>query len=215
MRDTFHHPSSARRYAPPTCGARLRAHLRRAFGRDRNPLCRPVDRLRSRVVLGGLLLAAVAAALCWYPALVVQRHEEAAASRTARHDHQVQAAVLAPSTASSDPQPFGYSGGYDTRIGWTYPAGRQHETVVTTPGALAQSARIPLWVDDTGALTVAPRSGGEIALDAAWAGMTAVIGVAAGVGLVVTAVDRAVARGARRAWGEEWATIEPSWSGRA
>jgi hypothetical protein len=216
MSDTFHfHPSARRRFAPPTCRARLMAHVRRAAGRERNPLCRPVDRLRSRVVLAGLAIVLVALSFCWYPALLVDRHEAADAARMARHDHLVEATVAVASTPSNDPQPFGTSSGFDTRLGWAFPAGRGHDAVLNTVGALPKGARVPVWVDDTGTLTVAPRSGAEIAMDAAWAGVTALIGELALVAVAVGMFDRLLTRGSRHAWEKEWATVEPTWSGRS
>jgi hypothetical protein len=194
---------------------RLRTHLRRAAGREPNPLLRRADRARSCLVLLGLLAIVTVLALCWLPGLIVQQMEHAETARQAPHRHQVTAVAVTDSIASDDPQPFAGATGYQTALGWTYPAGHPHRLAVETPQAERTGAATKLWVDDNGAPVPPPRTASDITMDAMWTSGSALLGEAMlGVGLV--AVCRAALhRRAQLAWEREWAQVEPRWTGRA
>ncbi|WP_051939765.1 Rv1733c family protein [Phaeacidiphilus oryzae] len=195
--------------------ARLRAHARRAAGRDPNPLIRRADRVRSGLVLIGVLTVVALLALCWLPGLLVRDFENAETAQQAPHRHRISAVAVADSAPSDAPQPFSGTAGYETELGWTYPAGTPHRLLVETSDAQRAGTRTQLWVDDSGRPVPPPRTQSDITVDALWTSGSTLLAEAM-LGVAAVTVGRAVLhRRAQRAWEREWAQVEPRWTGRA
>jgi len=191
------------------------AHLRRALGADHNPLCRPIDRARSRLWLGARLSILLAVALACAAAFLTLREAEANARAAAAHVHKSQAVVLTP-PEGTDPSPTGDGRiTYQARVSWTTPAGQTATGEATVPANAQPGSTVAVWLNDSGTLAPGPRSAAGLQSDAIAVG----IGTATGVSLTVIAVlgVRRVALDHRAAadWDREWAEVEPTWSGRA
>lgn len=85
--------------------APLALQLRRAAGRDGNPLCRPVDRARSRLLVVVALTLVLSVVLGLLVALTVLSSMQVQAHRTALHRHQVTATTSAEAPRRSAPRP--------------------------------------------------------------------------------------------------------------
>ncbi|MEV4616883.1 hypothetical protein AB0K43_30460 [Kitasatospora sp. NPDC049258] len=200
---------------PPTAHTTLREHLRRAVGRDGNPLCRCADRARSRLVAG--LVLALAAALAAGALLAVLtwdsgRHEAAA---EALHRHRTTATTLATAvpdgTAGS---PVDGTESVLVEASWSYPQAGQVSGWVSVPSGTAAGSQVPVWVDDGGQAAPAPRSGTDIVLSAVVTGLLSSSGLAVAAGVACALRYRMVDRRARAAWEPAWERVEPLWSGR-
>ncbi|MFE9425656.1 hypothetical protein ACFYNO_22110 [Kitasatospora sp. NPDC006697] len=200
---------SASTAAPrPSAPSPLRRHLGRALGRDRNPLCRPVDRARSRLLLAlwaGVVLAAVAGTVVALALLGVRRAE---AQRAGAHLHQVTATVTGRPVADSTDAAAAAS------AAWSYPGADRHSGTVSVPGDAAAGSRVPVWVGDSGSPAGAPPTETAMVTGAALDGTGAalLVAVAAQTGYLLR--RRALDRRAERAWEPDWAQVEPFWSGR-
>lgn len=114
------------------------AHLRRALGTDHNPLCRPLDRARSRLWLGARLSILLAAALACAAAFLTLREAEANARAAAAHVHRSQAVLLTP-PEGTDPSPTGDGHvTYEAQVAWTSPAGHTTTGQATVPRTLSR-----------------------------------------------------------------------------
>jgi hypothetical protein len=185
-------------------------HLRRAAGLEHNPLCRRVDRARSRLVLAAVVALAVSAVAAAVVALALLNGMRAGAGEAARHRHQVTATtVAAPGTSTAQ----GIVSG--AQAVWTYPAGHRAEGVVDVPNGTPVGATVPIWVDDTGATAPAPPAASQLAVSASVYGLATFCGLAAVVGGAYLLRRGSIERGAARGWEAEWADVEPVWSRRS
>ncbi|WP_052709636.1 hypothetical protein [Streptomyces sp. NRRL S-495] len=188
----------------------FRTQVRRASGLDRNPLCRPVDRARSRtalalpVVLG--LLIAVGAVV----AVLVFRVETHAEQETARHRHAVTATTVGPAV-TDDLRTGGARAHAPAR--WAYPVGPGGGTVQVSTGTPVGSA-VAIQLDDSGVPAAGARTTAAVLSDAG------ILGVGTATGLVSLAVVghtvhcRTLDRRAERSWEPDWERVEPLWSQR-
>ncbi|MFD4660649.1 hypothetical protein ACFWP2_34125 [Kitasatospora sp. NPDC058444] len=198
--------------AGPVPHRRRRDHLRRAFGRDGNPLVRPIDRSRSRVLLltalgiGLALLFGAGAAADRFASV---RHRE---STTAARLHDVQAVTLAPAQRRIDPGTGRTR--YEAEAAWTSPDGRGTTGTVSVPGSTATGSAVGIRVDDTGRPVPPPPGTIRAAADAACLGFLAFGGLTtlliAGLSIRLMLLDRR----ADEAWQRSWSSFEPRWSGR-
>jgi hypothetical protein len=98
---------------------------------------------------------------------------------------------------------------------YTDPLGRQHEAVVTVNGDPPTGAVVPVWVDRDGNVTARPPTDA----DAVVFGTAVAFGVvAAGLVLLLgtwAVVRRELDRRNAVSWAQEWALVEPEWSGRS
>ncbi|MCU7826459.1 hypothetical protein [Kitasatospora sp. DSM 101779] len=193
----------------PEAGRPVRSHLRRAAGLDHNPLCRRVDRARSRLLVGAVLLAVLSVAAALVTAQVLLHDMRADARRTAEHRHPATATTLA--TAAGIPgRPLDTVGAPAT---WTV-AGANRTGTVAVPSGTPQGTKVPIWVDDAGTVAEPAPADSQLAVSAASFGLMAL----AAAGTVSTAVF--VLRGgvldhrAADAWEDDWTLVEPLWSGR-
>ncbi|WP_405015794.1 hypothetical protein OHV05_00825 [Kitasatospora sp. NBC_00070] len=189
-------------------------HLRRALGFERNGLSRPLDRARSRALLLGALGLALATLVGTAAALVELGSGQRRATAAAVGLHQVDAVVRTPARRADAGATLSRTG-YRAEAAWTSPAGqdRSGTIVLTRPAAPGATTRI--WVGDTGALATAPPSATDVAVGAGVAGLFTLGGlsvlVAAGLGLRLRSLDRA----ATDDWQQDWARLEPIWTGRS
>ncbi|MFJ8625080.1 hypothetical protein ACIRD3_19845 [Kitasatospora sp. NPDC093550] len=136
----------------PTSRTSLRGHLRRAVGRDRNPLCRPLDRAYSRLVAGAALMVLVTLVLAAVTALVVYRAEADDAAQAARHRHVVTAVTTGPAL-SDDPRAGSAREHAPAR--WTYPVGPGTGSI-PVPDGTATGTALPVGLNDAGHPVGAP-----------------------------------------------------------
>ncbi|MFB7667730.1 hypothetical protein ACFC1R_28015 [Kitasatospora sp. NPDC056138] len=181
-------------------------HVRRAVGRDSNPLCRCLDRARSRLVLALVFAFAGALALASAVSLLVVHSERGAALQTARHRHLVTATIVGP--ALSD------GAGTTAEATWVRPPSEPQRGPVDAPGDVRVGATVPVWVNDQGRLAAPVRSDDEIAADAASIGLMALAGLSLSVEALYTYRRHMLDRRAQNGWGTEWEQVEPLWSGR-
>ncbi|MBO1413152.1 hypothetical protein [Streptomyces sp. FH025] len=196
-----------------TAGGTLRRNLRRALGRDTNPLSRPVDRSRSRAWLWALLamaLASLAGAGAAAADYTTARQQSLA---TAARLHRVEAVVHTP--ARSAAAPVTGATVYEADASWTYPGDEDHTGTVTVTRRTAVGSTVSTWVDDSGRPAAAPPSVTYSATNAVLVGLAAFGGLTV---LVATGLNARLAFLDRRAadsWRYSWTLFEPVWSGRA
>ncbi|MEU1283485.1 hypothetical protein [Kitasatospora sp. NPDC005856] len=195
------------RRAPHTS---LRGHARRAVGRDRNPLCRPVDRAYSRLVAASALMALVTVLLAAVAAVLVHRAETDDARDLARHRHAVTAVTTGPAQ-SDDPRAGSVREQAPAR--WTYPVGPEAGYVPVPEGTVTGTA-VPVVLDDAGQPSGPPRSGDLIVTDAALVGLGAVLVLGSCTEGWFVLRRRRLDRRADRSWEAAWERVEPHWSGR-
>ncbi|MGW2248708.1 Rv1733c family protein [Kitasatospora sp. NPDC001660] len=202
--------AAATTHTHPAMGTSLRQHLRRAAGRDHNPLCRALDRAYSRLVAGfaltllGVLVVATAAAV------LVVRAETRTAQQVARHRHVVTAVTTGP--AVTDDLRAG-SPRTHAQARWTYPAGPGTGSVPVPDGTLAGTA-VRVGLDDAGHPVGAPKGAAPILSDATLVGLgtAAALGLGAEGGFALR--RRALERRAEASWDDAWERVEPRWTGR-
>ncbi|MDH6124038.1 hypothetical protein [Kitasatospora sp. GP82] len=185
-------------------------HLRRALAREANPLCRPVDRARSRLLLGMWLALALSLVIATVVSLALLNGMRTAAGQIALHRHLVTATTLAAAPA----KPVQADGRGPVRAAWTYPPVGRTSDVIEVPIGTAAGTAVPLWVDDGGVPAPPPRADIEMTVSAGIYGLGVLsgLGSAAWVGYAVRC--RALDRRAERTWEPAWELVEPLWSGR-
>ncbi|MGF1429516.1 Rv1733c family protein [Kitasatospora sp. LaBMicrA B282] len=194
----------------PGSGMPLVRQLRRAFGREENPLCRSVDRARSRLLVS--LVAGLAAALAVgvLVAMLLLTGMRAHARQIDRHRHEVTATTL--SAATDTPQRSLWSA--QASADWVYPAAHPRSGTIGVPSGTVQGSRVPLWVDDSGTPAAPAQPDSELATAASLYGIGALsaAGTACWIGYCLR--RRALDKRAERSWEPDWERVEPLWSGR-
>ncbi|MER6362716.1 hypothetical protein [Kitasatospora sp. NPDC001527] len=200
----------ARPDGPPAqpCG-----HLRRALGREHNPLGRAVDRARSRAVVLtvlGIALAALLGAGAAVPRYTAeQRAAAAAAARLQKVDAVLQGPVRTVEAAVVGGRPA-----YHADAAWTRSDGRHHTGSIDVPRNTGPGATVVILVDEDGRPTAAPPGTADLVADAVCVGLSlfGLLGALLFTGLLarLSVLDRR----ADRAWTRSWARWEPVWSGR-
>ncbi|GAA4974078.1 hypothetical protein WHI96_20200 [Pseudonocardia tropica] len=177
----------------------------------------PADRLRRRasrredllaVLLG--LLAACGLAVTW---LAGTAAHGSVLERGAVEAHQrvpVAATVTARASAVGDLE----TGQQSVTLSWTGPDGRPHSGGSTLPGVHEVGDRVPAWVGTDGRLAPPPSTPADAVTVAVAAGFITAIVWAAGVLVAGRLVFAWNGRAFARAWEEDWAAVEPGWSGR-
>ncbi|MGA5823310.1 hypothetical protein ACPC54_36285 [Kitasatospora sp. NPDC094028] len=208
-------PATATTHRQPVSHTPLFQHLRRAAGRDRNPVCRPVDRAYSRLVVGQSLVVLAVFAVAAVAALLVYRAQAQAVARQARHRHTVTAVTTGPALPA-DPWAGDVLAGAGRALAparWTFPSGPGAGNVAVPDGTPAGTA-LPVALDDAGHPLGAAKGGEEIVSDAVVTGLGTVfvLGLAAEAGYALR--RRALERRAEQGWEAAWEQVEPRWSGR-
>ncbi|MET8703518.1 hypothetical protein ABZW10_32390 [Kitasatospora sp. NPDC004723] len=195
----------------PAAHTPLRAQLRRACGRDGSPLCRPVDRARSRLALAlPLVLVALLAVSAAVSALVyrAETHDE---REIARHRHAVVATTVGAAVAD-DLRTGGSWAHAPAR--WAYPVGPGGGVVRVTVGAPVGTA-VPIQVDDRGVPAVAARDGAVVLSDAGFLGVGTAVALSSLAVVGFTLRRHALDRRAERSWEPDWERVEPLWTQRS
>lgn len=182
--------------------------LRRAVGQDHNPLCRPVDRARSRLLIAASLALTLSVVLSVLLALILLSGMRAQAHRTALHRHQVTATTLA---ASSDSPGLTAA---SARASWEYPQADHRTGVIPVAVGTAAGTGIPLWVDDNGSRAAPPEPDSQLATTVGMYGLGAFTGAGAVLWTGYVLRRRTLERRAERAWEPDWEQVEPFWSRR-
>ncbi|MEU8925389.1 DUF3592 domain-containing protein [Kitasatospora sp. NPDC048545] len=204
-----HRPARPDSPPAPPCG-----HLRRALGRERNPLGRALDRARSRAVVLTALGIALAALLVAGAAVSHVTAGQRQAAATAARLHRVEASVQG-SVRKAEATVVGGKTVYRADAAWTYPGDQRNTGSIDVPRTAGPGATVAIRVDRNGRPAAAPRSTADLVFDAVCLGLLlfGLLSVLASAGLCVrlSALDRR----ADRAWTRSWARLEPVWSGRA
>ncbi|MGW3230351.1 Rv1733c family protein [Kitasatospora sp. NPDC001095] len=202
--------AAAATHRRPASHTTLRGHVRRAAGRDHNPLCRPVDRAYSRLVASAVLTALASIVLAAVAALLVH-HVETADARDAARDRHVVTAVTTGPAQSVDPRAGRVREQAPAR--WTYPVGPEAGQVSVPAGTPAGTA-VAVGLNGAGQPVDAPRSSELIVADAVLAGLGTVLVLALGADGWFALRRRRLDRRAERDWESAWEQVEPRWSGR-
>ncbi|WP_086823921.1 hypothetical protein [Streptomyces sp. NRRL B-24572] len=180
-------------------------------GPDANPLRRPCDRTRTRwhvglalAVLTALICGAIAGARMWSDATRTARDEAA-------HRHEATATTLARATGAPAAARFGTP---TTLVGasWRAPDGTPRTGKVAVQPRSAEGTTVPIWVDDAGAITHAPRSTADGRFAAVAGGTLVAAALAATAAGVVGLRLRRTEAATLDDWESEWAVVEPLWT---
>ncbi|WP_329560523.1 Rv1733c family protein [Kitasatospora sp. NBC_01266] len=190
-------------------GTALTRELRRAAGRDHNPLCRPADRARSRLGLALAVTLALSVVMGVLLALTLLAGMRAQAHRTALHRHQVTATTLAVASGSSVLTTA------PVRASWDYPRGDHRTGVIRLAVGTASGAVVPLSVDDAGNPAAPPQPDSRLATTAGMYGLGAFTAAGTIVWTGYAVGRRMLDRRAEQAWEPDWERVEPLWSGRS
>ncbi|WP_224277420.1 hypothetical protein [Streptomyces sp. LS1784] len=188
----------------------LRGHVRRATGRDHNPLCRPLDRAYSRLVAGTVLMVLAGFVLAAVAAVLTYRAETQDAQEVARHRHAVTAVTTGPAQ-SDDPRAGSVREHAPAR--WTYPVGPGIGYVPVPDGTVTGTA-VPVGLDDAGQPAGAPKSNELVVADTVLVGLGVVLVLGFGTEGWFALRRRRLDRWAERSWECAWEQVEPRWSGR-
>ena len=174
----------------------------------RNPLARGIDRVEAAVVLilivGWLValpIVATVASVRWADAAAdAAQQEQSLRSVQATVEQNVQAPI-----GSSDVAPVWIT----APVSWTGPGGQPATGVVDVPATAVAGDHVTVWLDGAGRIVPAPRSPEALAGLAMLAGAGTWILIGLLALLVGWAVRRRLDRRRLRAWGQEWALVEP------
>ncbi|MER7767078.1 hypothetical protein [Kitasatospora sp. NPDC096140] len=204
-----HRPARPDSPAAPPYG-----HLRRALGRERNPLSRALDRARSRAVVLTALGIALAALLGAGAAVTHFAAGQRQAAATAAGLHRVDALVQG-SVRRAEATVVGGKAVYRADAAWTYPGTRSNTGSIDVPRTAGPGSTVGIWVDGTGRPATAPSSTADLVADALCLGLL-LFGLLCVLASAVLCTRLSVLdRRADRAWALGWARSEPVWSGRA
>jgi hypothetical protein len=195
---------------PSTDRTPARILVRRAIGRERNPLCRRLDRSRSRLQLTVPAAIVACTVLAVLVALAVLHAGQAHDRQVQAHHHRVTATTTTAAEAAADPA---QNGQYQALAVWTYPPTGQRSGPVTVPGGTHSAATVPILVDDRGNAVAPPDATGPVT-DALLLGSATLLVSWLTTEVGFTLRRRALDRRAARAWATEWEQVEPGWSGR-
>lgn len=171
-----------------------------------NPLSRAVDRAEGCVLLLVVVLAIVLVPVMLMVGSLTYGNVMARAEAQARTHHQVVVTLV------EDP-PRSDGGGNATvrvRAEWQTPAGPRTGYVRTDHGR-GTGDRVRAWFDENGDPAGAPPTQGDAALSAALVTVTGWLTATMALGLVHGGVKQLLDRRRYRAWGREWARVEPRW----
>ena len=91
-------------------------------------------------------------------------------------------------------------------------AGTSHTGQVTTAAGVRTGATLSVWTGPSGQLTNPPLAGPQIAHQAFFAGLLAVLGFSLLLGVTALVIRRILQRRRMAAWDAEWRATGPLWS---
>ncbi|GAB7185776.1 hypothetical protein ATKI12_5607 [Kitasatospora sp. Ki12] len=210
--------STPRPARPASLPRRTGRQLRRALGARHEPLARPVDRARARAWLFAVLAAVLVVALSTGGSLLLYRGTATRASAERARLHQVDAVVGGtPERPAAGGGRFtgGYHDRIDVEVTWTAEDGTPRSGTVQAPRSAVTGSTVPVWIDPAGDATPPPLDPLALAVSAACTGLGALLTLLALVVLLLRLRLQALDRRADTAWTDDWARLEPRWSGRA
>jgi hypothetical protein len=184
--------------------------VRRACGREPNPLCRRVDRSRSRLLLALALALAASLAAALLVGLASLHAQQAHVRQLAAHRHRITATTV--SAATDDLSRVSVQ--FQAQAVWDYPPSGHHSGWITVPLGTTTGSTVPVLVDDRGNAVSDPPTATRIAANAVFAGVGTLALALVAAELGYTLRRRALDRRAERSWEPEWEQVEPHWSGR-
>jgi hypothetical protein len=186
-------------------------HLARRLLLGSGPLKRRSDRLHalSRVGVLAAALAALPVAVVVGVATSSLLQGTAAAQAAARSERTATLLVGAPDGTSQE------DGVVPAKAQWRDLDGRLRTGEVLAPMGAAAGSRVTIWLDPGGRFTTPPLRGEDITAESIAAGALAAVTLPTLVALVHLLVVNLLDRSRLRQWAHEWASVEPSWAGRA
>jgi hypothetical protein len=181
----------------------------------RSGVARVGDRVEGAVLLVAVLIALLGVPVAAAIGSEVYASGKVAAAEQAVTRHPVRATLLAD--APPAPADTGRGVAVDRSAvpaRWVAADGATRSGAVDVPAGAKAGAEVPIWVDDTGAVSAPPLTvdgavvGGTLVAVALWGGVVALLCL---VWLVVRAVR---GRLSAQSWEREWALVEPGWTGR-
>ncbi|MGW3040239.1 Rv1733c family protein [Kitasatospora sp. NPDC001159] len=207
-------PSTSGLVRPVKRARSLRHHLRSACGSARNPLCRPLDRARSRALLLAALALVVAALAGTGVALTDLAAGQRGAALAAAHRHRLDAVLLAPAYQVAG-LPDGITRArYQAFAEWTAPSGQRVSDTVDVDRPTSTGTVTRIWVNDDGRPAAAPPGAVDVTAHGAFLGLFVLAALAALTGALLGIRLRALDRRADRLWQHSWTRLEPLWTGR-
>jgi hypothetical protein len=178
------------------------------------PLKRSSDRIQvlARVLLVLAVLTAVPVALA--VATATASHTQALADAEAASRHEVTATLLEDAVAPPGSDAEHAAPTARAKATWSDATGLLRHAVVRAPLGARADSTIAIWVDDSGAVTTAPREDSEVIGQAVLASLFTFSGISAVAAFGYFSVRRLLERSRMRRWADGWAEVEPVWSGK-
>jgi hypothetical protein len=184
---------------------------------SRNPLRRASDRIEAGVTyLLIMAMLSISPWASWSAAQATYRHDVRLTAWERQHRFPVTAVLM-----QDAPEPVGATDAGmpppvapQTAARWTGPDGVIHNGTIDVDAGMRRGSTVPIWVDDDGAVAMAPGRRSATG-DAVAVAVAVVLGLAVGLGgihriVVVWWLDRR----RLRSWQAEWLVVGPRWSHR-
>lgn len=169
-----------------------------------NPVSRGVDRAEAVSLLLLVVLGMVLLPIMLMAGSLTYGSIMATAEQQSRTRHRVVATLV------EDAPPADANGSGRALAQWPTAAGPQTGRVPANTG-LNAGDRVRVWLDEYGRPAVAPASRQDAAVGGALVAITGWLTAAGMLGLVHSGIKRLLDRRRYRAWGSEWARVEPRW----
>jgi hypothetical protein len=169
-----------------------------------NPISRGVDRAEAVSLLLLVVLGAVMVPVMLMAGSLTYGSIMATAEQQLRTRHEVVVTLV------EDAAPADANGTGRVLAEWKTPAGPQTGRVPATEG-LNAGDRVHTWLDEYGRPAAAPASSEDAAVGAALVAITGWLTAACLLCLIHHGIKRLLDRHRYRAWGREWARVEPRW----
>jgi len=169
-----------------------------------NPISRGVDRAEALSLLLLVVLGAVLGPIMRMAGSLTYGSGMATAEHQARTRHQVVATLL------EDPPAADANGSGRVLASWQTPAGRETGRVPAHE-ELSEGDNVRAWLDEYGRPATAPPNAQDAAVGGALVAITGWLTAAGVLCLVHSGIKRMLDRSRYRAWGREWARVEPRW----
>jgi uncharacterized protein (DUF2062 family) len=193
----------------PTTGQAIRR-----FTLGSGPLKRNSDRLEllARIVLTSVLLSAVAITLAVAIASYTQGRSEVVAQASERQ--QVSAELLEDASVPKDGSESVPDVARATAV-WTAPSGVERTAAISVPVRAKAGSTQAIWIDRNGDRTTHPLSSGDVVGGAVCTALLTYLGISMVAIGAYRLFRRQLDRSRFRRWADEWAVVEPKWTGKA
>lgn len=169
-----------------------------------NPISRGVDRAEAWSLLLLVVLGVVLVPMMLMAGSLTYGSIMASSERAARTRHQVIATLVEDVPRATENS----SGRVLAR--WPTPTGQRTGRVPAGEGKVAGD-HVRTWLDETGRPAIEPASPQDAAVGGALVAITGWLTAAGMLGLLHGGIKRLLDRRRYRAWGMEWARVEPRW----